>query len=48
MISKGTKNLLGNGPVPLGTDRVLFRSRTDDTRWAELHCSDADTGRRHG
>ncbi|MFI2368291.1 PQQ-binding-like beta-propeller repeat protein [Streptomyces sp. NPDC018833] len=41
-------NLLGNGPVPLDTDRVLFRSRTDDGRRDELHCADADTGRRHG
>lgn len=40
-------NLSSNYPVPLGTDRVLFLSRTDDGVTARLHCADADTGRRH-
>ncbi|MFF8845804.1 PQQ-binding-like beta-propeller repeat protein [Streptomyces sp. NPDC015127] len=40
-------NLWRGTPVPLGTDRVLFRSVTEDGRWAGLHCADADTGRRH-
>ncbi|MFF4548319.1 PQQ-binding-like beta-propeller repeat protein [Streptomyces sp. NPDC001406] len=33
-------------PVPLGTDRVLFRSRSRDRKEVRLHCADAETGRR--
>ncbi|MGW0699531.1 outer membrane protein assembly factor BamB family protein [Streptomyces sp. NPDC002867] len=40
-------NLWSNTPVPLGTDRVLFLSRSKDGTTARLHCADADTGRRH-
>jgi hypothetical protein len=33
-------------PVPLGADRVLFRSRSRDRKQARLYCADAETGRR--
>ncbi len=35
-----------NLPVPLGADRVLFRSSSRDRRVNRLHCADAETGRR--
>ncbi|MGW4824721.1 outer membrane protein assembly factor BamB family protein [Streptomyces sp. NPDC004227] len=33
-------------PVPLGADRVLFRSRSRNRMEYRLHCADAETGRR--
>ncbi|MGV9273840.1 outer membrane protein assembly factor BamB family protein [Streptomyces griseosporeus] len=34
-------------PVPLGSDRVLFSSRSRTGDGYRLHCADAETGRRH-
>ncbi|MER5177587.1 PQQ-binding-like beta-propeller repeat protein [Streptomyces sp. NPDC002896] len=36
----------GNPPVPLGADRVLFRSANRKARRDRLHCAEAETGRR--